>query len=124
MSALQQAARKPSAEQTSQPCCRIRNPGIISHLLGIKTTRIVEILRHPEKVKVPGGVAQKLPQDQPPELWKGEKAEPRDIGFLLGRCEKDLSDFDTFLSRKPRMVGGQVIVAQPPKRPHQPRSAA
>src|SRR6185436_14683807 len=58
--------------------CRVRDPGIVADLLHVEAAHVVEVLRQPEQVEVPGRVAQELGDDEPPDLHAREEIEPRD----------------------------------------------
>ena len=76
-----QVTRKPSAEKTTHPGGGVRNPGKSAHCLHIESARIVKIFRKPEKIEVPGCVAEKLGAYQSPGLANSQQVDPAQVGW-------------------------------------------
>src|SRR5215469_962914 len=71
-----QLARKPSAREAADAGKCIRNPGEGADTFDVESARVVEILRQPEEVEIPSGVAQELRGHQAPDLRNPKKPEP------------------------------------------------
>ena len=66
--ARQQVAREPAADQAADAGRGVGDPGEGADRLDVEAARVVEILRQPEQVEVPGRVAQELGDDEAPGL--------------------------------------------------------
>ena len=122
MAAPDQPAGEPPAHETAYARRSIGNPREVADALGIEAADVVQILRQPEEVEVPGGVAEKLGRHQTPDLAVGEELEPRNAG---GRLRGRLHDFGGSLRVRRRQMrgcsGGRPVIAHPPERPEQSR---
>src|ERR1700733_5058418 len=72
-----QPARKPAAQKTSPARRRIGNPAEGAHVLNVKTSCVIKILRQPKKVEVPGGIAEKFSSYQTDDLARTQQSHPR-----------------------------------------------
>ena len=88
--AREQPAREPAADQAADAGRGIRDPRVVADLLHVEAARVVEILRQPEEVEVPGGVGEELRHDETPDLAEPQQAEP---GHRRGWPPAPASDF-------------------------------
>ncbi len=69
-----QIAGEPAAQQASDARGCVGDPSHGADRLDVEAARVVEIFRQPEKIEVPGGVAQEFCGHQAPGFWKRSRS--------------------------------------------------
>ena len=94
-----------------------------AHRLDVEAARVVEVLRQPEQVEVPGGVAQELRDDEAPGLPEAQELQPAQRRLLrAGRGEHRL-ELRALRVAELRVPLGREVVAPPPDRPDEAERA-
>ncbi len=112
-SALQKRARQPSSQKAPDSGCRIRNPRVVADMLHVEAAHVVEILRQPEEVEVPGRIAHELGEDQHLHLAHAQEHPANDS------CLRD----QPRVQRGDRSVVASTIADRPPDHPRKPHGS-
>src|SRR5580658_843358 len=99
-------AREPAAEEASDACGGVGDPGYGADGFDVEVARVVEIFWQPEEIEVPGGVAEEFCGDDAPGFFEAEQIEPRD--FFCGGGDRWIGgwrNFFAFLRGELRMFG-------------------
>jgi len=70
-------AGDPTATEAANAGCGVRDPGESADGFDIEPARVVEVLRQPEEVEIPCGIAEELGDDEAAGLAEAEEVQPR-----------------------------------------------
>ena len=121
--ALQQPAGEPAPAQAADARRRRRDPAERRHRLDVEAARVVEVLRQPEQVEVPRGVAQELRDHDAPGLAEAQQLQPAQLVSRGARGTEHRLDLAALRLAEPRVPLGREVVPVPPERPERGRGA-
>src|SRR5580658_3068300 len=115
-------AREPAAEEASDACGGVGDPGYGADGFDVEVARVVEIFWQPEEIEVPGGVAEEFCGDDAPGFFEAQQIEPRDFSCGGGESD-DWRKFVEILRAKRGMFARRVVGFSPPGGPEQAQRA-